>query len=229
MAPDKACNTSFHRYLILSTASSSWFTPSPQGVCGERIWKHRARFDLRLADGSVESGGSWHGLGLAFGRCQEFADAPYAPAVNESLTGTPTRHGHRIALDPLAGSASPTEQAVLARPPDAPVYHGFVVLEDVSVDGFTLGKISDFEEEEMNYGDAFVVAPDGSRAGLVWEVGNDVRIEQVLPPDGERWGVWAVWLPNQMRTRDDARANLGAIVPLLRPKWESSRPSGAKN
>jgi hypothetical protein len=36
------------------------------------------------------------------------------------------------------------------------VYHGFVVLDDVVADGFTLGKITDFEAEACETGDAFI-------------------------------------------------------------------------
>jgi hypothetical protein len=50
------------------------------------------------------------------------------------------------------------------------VYHGFPVLPDVEVDGFRLGMISDWEAQPATEGDAFLIAPDGSRAGLVWEV-----------------------------------------------------------
>jgi hypothetical protein len=97
----------------------------------------------------------------------------------------------------------------------------FVVLDDVEVDGFTLGKISDFEAEAMDYGDAFVIGLDGRRAGLVWAIG-EVRVEPILAPDSQRWGVWAVWLPHPMRTRDDARRNLAALMPLLKPHWEAT-------
>ena len=78
--------------------------------------------------------------------------------------------GRPLAIDATAQSASPTEPAFVARPEGAPVYHGFVVLDDVTADGFTLGKITDFEAEPCDEGDAFVIAPDGSRAGLVWEI-----------------------------------------------------------
>lgn len=111
----------------------------------------------------------------------------------------------------------------LARPEGAPPYHGFVVLEDVAVDGFTLGKISDFEAEEMSCGDAFVIAPDGRRAGLVWEIGDPPRVEEVTAPDALRWGVWAVWFPRPMRSREDARLNLADVLPELRTKWMESQ------
>jgi hypothetical protein len=52
----------------------------------------------------------------------------------------------------------------LARPPEAPVYHGFPILDDVEVDGFKFGMITDFEAEPASDGDAFAVAPDGKRA-----------------------------------------------------------------
>jgi hypothetical protein len=53
------------------------------------------------------------------------------------------------------------------------VYHGFIRLEDVSVDGFTLGKISNFEAEEMDYDDAFVIAQTGPERD--WS-GRSVRV-----------------------------------------------------
>ena len=55
------------------------------------------------------------------------------------------QHGRPLAIDHNAHSASPTEPAFIARPEGTPVYHGFVVLDDVTVEGFTLGKITDFE------------------------------------------------------------------------------------
>ncbi len=131
--------------------------------------------------------------------------------------------GRPVAIDHDAASADPKLPAFLARPPGAPVYHGFPLLDDVEVDGFTLGKISDFEAEEMDCGDAFVVAPDGTRAGLVWETGDGPRIQEVMPPKPGRWEVWAVWFSHSLRTRDDARLNLAEILPLLRPKWEAAR------
>jgi len=53
-----------------------------------------------------------------------------------------TPKGQPLAIDATAQSASPTEPAFIARPEGAPVYYGFVVLDDVAVDGFTLGKIT---------------------------------------------------------------------------------------
>jgi hypothetical protein len=100
------------------------------------------------------------------------------------------------------------------------VYHGFPVLEDVEVEGFRLGMITDFLVEPDTAGDAFVVAPDGSRAGIVWEAEcSESYFTEVLPPSDERWGVWAVGLPIPLRSKTDARTYLAALVPELRQRW----------
>ena len=128
--------------------------------------------------------------------------------------------GQPLAIDPTARSASATEPAFIARPTDAPVYHGFQVLDDVVIEGFTLGKITDFEAQPSSYGDAFVIAPDGSRAGLVWEVSETTYFQQVCPMEADRWGVWGVSFALPMDSRENARRNLEVILPRMRKKWE---------
>ena len=103
------------------------------------------------------------------------------------------------------------------------MYHGFSVLSDVVVDGFTFGAITDCESEPTTEGDAFVVAPDNGRAGLVWKVSADARFERVCNDTDDRWGVWAVSFPFPMTSRENAKANLAAILPLLKPRWEAWR------
>jgi hypothetical protein len=131
--------------------------------------------------------------------------------------------GRTIAVDADATSAETSLPAFIARPDDAPVYHGFPVLDDVEVDGFKLGVITDIDPEQGDTGDAFVVAPDNSRAGLVWEVADEPYFEQVSPPEPTRWGVWGVGFMRPMCTQDDARRNLAAILPELRLRWEAWR------
>ena len=128
--------------------------------------------------------------------------------------------GKPVAIDHTAVSSSPTEPAFVAPPKGAPVYHGFVVLKDVSIDGFTFGAITDFEAEPCDTGDAFVVAPDGSRAGLVWEVSTTKYVEEVRPFEPDRWGVWAVSFPHPMDNRASARKNLLAVLPDLKTRWQ---------
>ena len=138
------------------------------------------------------------------------------------------RQGRPLAIDDSARSGSPTEPAFVARPEGAPVYHGFVVLDDVKVDGFTLGKITDWEAEPCETGDAFVIAPDGSRAGLVWEVCDPPYFQEVMPIEATRWGVWGVGFVLPMISRENARTNLESILLQLKSRWTEwqSRFSG---
>jgi hypothetical protein len=128
-----------------------------------------------------------------------------------------------LALDPNAKSTSATEPAFIARPAGAPVYYGFAVLDDVNVDGFVFGKISDFEAEPSDYGDGFVVAPDNSRAGLVWEISDSQYFTEVCPLEDTRWGVWSVSFRLPMTNRENVRRNLESILPALKQKWEEWR------
>ena len=136
-------------------------------------------------------------------------------------------HGKPLRLDPGAVSARLDAPAFIARPSGAPVYYGFPILDDVEVDGFRLGMITDWEAEHSESGDAFVVAPDGSRCGLNWEVSAGRRCEEVIPPQPDRWGVWWVAFPHPMESREDARRNLAHVLLDLRrsgPPW-SERPA----
>jgi hypothetical protein len=68
-------------------------------------------------------------------------------------------------------------------------------------------------------GDGFVVAPDGRRAGIVWEVGEG-DIPLVAPPDESRWGVYAVWFPRMVRTVDDLVFNFRQVLPELKKRYQ---------
>jgi len=137
--------------------------------------------------------------------------------------------GRPLAVDPSAASASSIRPAFVARPKGAPVYHGFRVLDDVVVDGFVFGMITDFEAEASESGDAFLIAPDNGRAGLVWEVKNDVSVSEVCPIDANRWGVWAVSFPHPMNSRENVRRNLELVLPALKEKWSAWRVKFAKS
>jgi len=131
--------------------------------------------------------------------------------------------GQPLAVDYAAASTSNIEPGFVARPPGAPVYHGFQILSGVTADGFTFGKITDFETAPCGYGDAFVIAPDDSRAGLVWEVSDKPHFQEVCPLEPERWGVWGVTFPYAMESHDHVRKNLESILPELKKRWEEWR------
>ena len=108
----------------------------------------------------------------------------------------------------------------MAPPEGAPVYHRFGVIEATCTDGWCFGAITEFEDPAgCEWGDGFIVAPDGSRAGIVWEVGTH-EIEEVLPPNERRWGVWAVGFPMLVRTVDDLVCNFRHVLPALQKKYQ---------
>jgi hypothetical protein len=93
------------------------------------------------------------------------------------------------------------------------------VLNDVSVERFIFGMITNLEANSSTEGDAFVVAPDGARRISLGNLQRPV-LQEVCPLTPNRWGLWGVWFPHPMNSRDDARHNLKAILPQLKEKWE---------
>lgn len=124
--------------------------------------------------------------------------------------------GKRVLTDDAAVSAGRDLPAFLARPEGAPVYHGFLLLEESLTDGWRLGAISAFDDDPAgcDFGDAFVVAPDGSRAGLVWAVGN-FETHEVCPPTADRWGVYGIAFPRVVRGASDLVECFRAVLPEL--------------
>jgi hypothetical protein len=131
----------------------------------------------------------------------------------------------RLNLDKATESATPELPAFLSRSEGAPVYHGFGLVEETRTDGWCFGAITEFEDPNgCGGGDGFVVAPDGSRAGIVWEVGTQ-EIQVVLPPDDGRWGVYAVWFPRIVKTIDDLVFNFRHALPELEKKYDEVKSS----
>jgi hypothetical protein len=110
--------------------------------------------------------------------------------------------------------------------PGSSIYHGFVVVPETFTDGWCLGVITDFEDPAgCTGGDAFVVAPDGSRAGLLWEVG-DAPLEEMLPPDSAGWGAYAIGFPHPTRNVADLVTDFRAVLPQLRARHAAVRGAG---
>src|SRR5262249_31968045 len=129
----------------------------------------------------------------------------------------PHPQGKPLRLDPEAESADPSLPAFLARPEGAPVYHGFPLLEETRTpDGWCFGTISDYAcPEGRTCRDAFVAAPDGSRAGIVWQVGTP-GVGVVCPPDKGRWGVYGLPFAREVHDRPELVEQLQAWLPELR-------------
>ena len=124
--------------------------------------------------------------------------------------------GKEILQDASADSTNPELPAFLARPVGAPVYHGFPIIEETETDGWRLGAITSFEDPHgCTEGDGFVVAPDGTRAGLVWDTG-DFPTYEISPPEPRRWGVYGVAFPKPVRDVADLVDCFRAVLPDLR-------------
>lgn len=85
-------------------------------------------------------------------------------------------------------------------------------------DGFALGMFVSYGDR----GDAWVRAPDGGVAGLVWETGTPGYFTPLIAPDpAGRWGTFAVRLDLPLTTDAEAEAYLRALLPELMPRWQA--------
>jgi hypothetical protein len=128
--------------------------------------------------------------------------------------------GRKLVLDEKAESSSEALPAFLSRPPGAPAYHGFPLVDETLTDGWCYGAITEFNEPECHpdgceSGDGYVQAPDGSRAGLVWSTGAFATSEIYAPDDG-RWGVYEIAFPKRVRNVEDLVDCFRSILPELR-------------
>jgi hypothetical protein len=131
--------------------------------------------------------------------------------------------GKPLRLDPKSVSTDADKPAFLARPVDSPVYYGFPIVEESETDGWFYGAITDYEcETPQNDGDGFVVAPDGSRAGIVWDL-DGPDFEEVSPPTSDRWGVYGVRFPDPVESVDDLVRNFRAVLPNLKKRYAQIR------
>jgi hypothetical protein len=129
--------------------------------------------------------------------------------------------------DPSAVSARPDLPAFLAPPAGAPAYHGFPLLPNSEKDGFVFGAITGPRAgTAASWGDAYVVAPDGSRAGIVWVTEGPVK-EVVLPPDPRRWGVYQFRFEQPVASDAELIRNLHAILPRLKELYAAAKSTKA--
>lgn len=135
----------------------------------------------------------------------------------------PLLDGQVAREDPSAVSARPGLPAFLAPPAGAPAYYGFPLLPQSEKDGFVFGAITrPHAGAAATWGDAYVVAPDGSRAGIVWVTKGPVT-ELVLPPEPGRWGVYQFRFEQPVETDAQLIQNLHAILPRLKELYAAAR------
>jgi hypothetical protein len=131
--------------------------------------------------------------------------------------------------DASAVSARPGMPAFLARPSGAPAYYGFPLLPNSEKDGFVFGAITrPHTGVSAVWGDAYVVAPDGSRAGIVWVTEGPVR-EVVFPPEPGRWGVYQFRFEQPVESDAELIRNLHAILPRLKELYAKAISGKARD
>jgi len=108
-----------------------------------------------------------------------------------------------------------------ARPTGAPVYHGFPLLPGSQKDGFVFGVIT--EPKGAAWGDAYVVAPDGSRAGIVWSLQGPAEVV-VAPADAGRWGVYQFRFEPPVDSDEDLIRNFHSVLHRLKSFYDSAQP-----
>ena len=130
-------------------------------------------------------------------------------------------------IDTNAESLDPKKPAFMAPPSGSKAYHDFPLVDDIAVDGFHFGTVTDYLQSDSpsgcTLGDAFVEAPDGTRAGLVWEVGDERMFSRIQPPDINRWGVYYFSVRYAVKTQEDMRKNFAEIVPKLKELHEEAK------
>ncbi len=129
----------------------------------------------------------------------------------------------KIRLNHEAVSKHSDLPAFISPPDGSPVYYGFEIVLESETDGWYYGAISDFlDPAGCTEGDAFVIAPDGTRAGLVWEVGN-VGLKEIVGPNWDepkRWGVYQIGFDRPVKTLEDLVFNFRRILPELKRKHD---------
>ena len=90
------------------------------------------------------------------------------------------------------------------------------IYPSATVDGFELGMFVSYDD----CGDAWVKAPDGSVATLIWETGEPAYFKVSIESDENRWGTYAVQQPMPLTNDAEAAAYLAVLLPDLRPRWQ---------
>lgn len=111
---------------------------------------------------------------------------------------------------------------------DSP-YYAFPLIPETETKGFTYGAITDFleydDKEGCKSGDGYVQAPDGSRAGLIWQLSDQQYVTEALKPDNKRWGVYNVGFTKPIKTIQDLVKNFQSIVPLIKEVYVKLKKS----
>ena len=131
-----------------------------------------------------------------------------------------------LLIDSSVQSTDPSKPAFIAPPTEAKVYYGFPLIKEVSINGFTFGAITDFLESDTEagctIGDAFVEAPDRTRAGIFWEVSDELKFYTIEQPDDKRWGVYYFTVPRPVKSLEDMKENFELMLPVIKQLYKQT-------
>ena len=104
------------------------------------------------------------------------------------------------------------------------IYHRFPLIERSRIDGWVFGTITEYAEPSGCYeGDAYVQAPDGSRAGMDWIVGTPRKPRVICEPEGRQWGVYEFVYPEPIVDTDGFVEMCHTFLPQLKALHRASR------
>jgi len=136
-----------------------------------------------------------------------------------------------LIIDSTASTADASKPAFMAPPLGSKPYHGFPLLDETELDGWRYGAITDFLEADCEkgctIGDGYVQAPDGSRAGVTWNVDAALRFAVVEQPTGARWGVFHFTISRPVVSLDDMKQAFWDMVPVLKGLHQRFHSSSA--
>ena len=125
-----------------------------------------------------------------------------------------------IKLDKKAKSLSKKLPAFLAPPKGAKAYHGFPLEDNLSIEGFNYGSITNYleidSEEGCTSGDGYVEGPDGTRAGIAWEKGDKFSYSKMIGFEKDRWGVYYFKIPFGIKNLKDMKKAFLLMLPILK-------------
>lgn len=104
-----------------------------------------------------------------------------------------------------------------------PPYESYPPIEETAWEGFIYGAVTPIGQEPTR-GAGYLQGPDGSRAGLQWELSADgpyiMRIEK---PGEHQWGTYRLGFSHPVRTVADLNTNLAELLPKLRILYQRAR------
>lgn len=101
-------------------------------------------------------------------------------------------------------------------------YQGYPLMPETEMDGFTYGAITPLGGRQDS-GAGFLQGPDGSRAGLQWELSDGPFIMKLEGPGPDSWGLYRVGFTTPVATVADLLENLKPLLPKLRVLYNRAR------